>query len=243
MSAAVSDLISVWVPTSPSPRHPSTELLELAIESVRTHLPNVEVIVQMDGIRPENENRREAYTEYKRRVATLCSTKYVGVIPLEFAEFSHQAEMARATFPLTTKPLLLYFEWDWILLDRPIDWQAMATAILMGQLNHIRICRWEEIHPAHVHLMDGYEVIDGCPVTKTHQWSGHPALASTEFFKRIIGMFRPGCRTLIEEFIYGPVATSPWEAYRCAVYSPEGGYRRIEHTDGREGDPKFPAQF
>lgn len=239
----LAEQITVVVPTSPSPKHPSTQLLEDAIESIRKHIPDVPVIVQMDGLRAENENRREAYEEYKKRVHFLCASKYQGVIALEFPEFRHQAEMMRETFPLIKTPLLFYEEWDWIILPEFIDWEAMVRAITAGELNHIRLCRWDEIHPAHEHLMFGRVEFSGCPVVKTTQWSGHPALISTEFFKDIIAHFRSGCRTLIEEFIYGPVVNAPWEQYRCAVYRPEGSMKRIEHTDGRESDPKFDAQF
>jgi hypothetical protein len=239
----ISELTTVIIPTSPSPKHPSTQLLEDAIDSIRQHIPGVQVIVQMDGVRAENENRRVAYEEYKRRVHDLCKQKYENVTAKEFPEYRHQAEMMRETFPFVKTPLLFYLEWDWIILPEPIDWEAMSCAIMAGELNHIRLCRWDEIHPEHEHLMCGRTEFSGCPVVKTIQWSGHPALISTEFFKGIISQFRPGCRTLIEEFIYGPVATSPWETYRCSVYNPQGSMRRIFHTDGREADEKFPAIF
>jgi hypothetical protein len=239
-----SELITVIIPTSPIPLHPSTALIETAIDSIRKHLPGVEILIQCDGVRAENENRREQYEEFKRRLLGLCCQKYQGVLPILFPEFKHQAEMLRESFEYIKTPLLFYEEGDWRILDRPIDWDAMANAILNGQLNHIRLCRWEEIHPAHEYLMDGHANFDGLPVVLTHQWSGHPALASVEFYKQIIGQFRVGCRTLIEEFIYGPVVNAPWSEYKCAIYAPdEGGYKRIEHTDGRQADPKFDAIF
>jgi hypothetical protein len=238
-----SDLISVWVPTSPSPKHPSTELLEMAIDSVRWHLPAVEIIIQMDGVRAENENRREAYEEYKRRVKILCSTRYTNVMTFEFSEFYHQAEMCRATFPLTSKPLLLYHEWDWYFTKDPIDWVGLCEILLHGDVNSVRFMRWDQIIECHEYLMHGRVEFRGVPVVKTTQFSGNPQIASKAFFERLIGMFRVGCRTLIEEFLYGPVVNAPWEEYKCAVYNPPGSMRRLIHTDGRGQDPKFPAQF
>lgn len=238
-----SELTTVIIPTSPSPKHPSTQLLEDAIDSIRKHLPGVRCIVQCDGVAPVNENRRVAYEAYKRRIDLLAANKYDNISVLKFPEYTHQAEMMRATFPFIGTPLILFFEHDWILLPEPIDWEAMCRAVLSGELNQIRLCRWDEIHPEHEHLMCGRVEFSDCPVVKTIQWSGHPAFISTEFMKRIIGMFRVGCRTLIEEFIYGPVATNPWEEFRCSVYRPSGSMRRIHHTDGRESDPKMVAEF
>lgn len=103
--------------------------------------------------------------------------------------------------------------------------------------------RWDEIHPEHEYLMHGRVEFRGVPVVKTTQFSGNPQIASVVFFKQLIGMFRVGCRTFIEEFIYGPVVTSPWEQYKCCVYNPPGSMKRLVHTDGRGDDPKFAAEF
>ncbi len=235
--------ITVIIPTSPSPKHPSTQLLEDCIDSIRKHLPVVECIVQMDGIRTENENRRVAYEEYRRRVHWLAQNKYEGVLVLEFPEYRHQAEMMRESFEYIKTPLLFYLEWDWVILPDPIDWEGMVRAITASQLNYIRLCRWDTVHPEHEYLMCGREEFSGLPVVKTIQWSGHPHLASTAFYERLIAQFRVGCRTLIEEFIYGPVVNAPWEEYKCCIYNPLGSMKRIFHTDGRESDPKFDAQF
>jgi hypothetical protein len=234
--------ITVVIPTSPIPSHPSTDLINKAVRSIRGHIPSVPILVQVDGVRAENENRREQYERYKVALQTKAF-EWGNTTIYDAGEYRHQAELMRETFPLIKTPTLFYLEHDWEILPEPIDWEAMVRAIEASELNQIRLCRWDQIHPEHEHLMCGRVEFSGCPVVKTIQWSGHPALISTEFFKGIISQFRPGCRTLIEEFIYGPVATSQWETYRCSVYNPSGSMKRIYHTDGREADPKFDAQF
>ena len=59
--------VAVLIPTSPIPSHPSTEMIETTIASVKEQLPDAPIIVMIDGIRPEQAELRPAYDEYTRR--------------------------------------------------------------------------------------------------------------------------------------------------------------------------------
>lgn len=101
------ELITVVIPTSPSPKHPSTHLIDGAIESIRKQIPGVPILVQVDGLREENANRRDQYAEYKLRLID----KWVGTPNMDvyMAEgFRHQAELCRETFHMIHTPLLVY---------------------------------------------------------------------------------------------------------------------------------------
>ena len=234
--------ITCVIPTSPIPSHPSMRLIDGAVESIRKHIPDIPILVQVDGLREENANRREQYEEYKR-VLPVKALQWGNTKIHFFSEYKHQAEMMRETFDEIDTPLLFYLEHDWEILDLPIDWAGIVNAVECKELNLVRLYRWDAIVPGHEYLMNGESVYHGVPVIRTVQWSGHPHVASVEFYEDLIAQFRVGCRTLIEEFIYGPVVNAPWDEYRCAIYNPFGGMRRIQHTDGREADPKFDAQF
>lgn len=104
----LSDLITVVIPTSPIPRHPATDQLELAIDSIRKHIPEVPILIQFDGVREENKNREESYAEYVRRVRWLCGQKYAGVARYVANGYRHQAELMRETLPTINTPLLVY---------------------------------------------------------------------------------------------------------------------------------------
>ena len=44
------DLVTVLIPVSPIPSHPSTEVLDVTIDSIRTRLPDAEIIIMFDGV-------------------------------------------------------------------------------------------------------------------------------------------------------------------------------------------------
>ena len=140
------DEITVVIPTSPIPSHPDTRLIEAAIESIRKHIPGVPILIQVDGLRAENENRREQYEEYKRRLP-MMAFRYGNTGLHFFSEYKHQAEMMRETFAEIKTPLLFYMEHDWEILDLPIDWTGIVNAVESGELNLVRLYRWDAIVP------------------------------------------------------------------------------------------------
>jgi hypothetical protein len=59
------------------------------------HLPDSEIIITVDGVRPEQEHYREAYDEYTKRLLWLANNQWHNVLPMVFEEHQHQARMAR----------------------------------------------------------------------------------------------------------------------------------------------------
>ena len=60
--------ITIIIPTSIVPDHPSTTMIEETINAVRFHFPDNEIIMQIDGLRGEQLNRKKDYDEYKNRI-------------------------------------------------------------------------------------------------------------------------------------------------------------------------------
>ena len=69
----VESTITVIVPTSVIPSHPSTSIIEKTIADIRSQLPNAEIIITIDGLRDEQKDRHGDYQEYIRRLLWMCN--------------------------------------------------------------------------------------------------------------------------------------------------------------------------
>lgn len=240
------EAITIVIPTSPIPSHPSTSLIENTISSVRRHLPSCEIIIQADGVRSEQEKFREQYESYLFRMQDMINGKTFGNCKMvRFLQFSHQAAMMKQTIDGLRTPLLYYQEHDLPLLPEYIDWTGIVNAVLSTAVNQIRLHYWSSIVPDHQYLMLDKEpfFICGVPLIRTVQWCQHPHVASVEFYKQILTHFSPECRTMIETKVYGLVANAPWDEMRCAIYAPAPFIKRLWHSHGREEEPKWEENF
>lgn len=239
------DLITVVIPTSPIPSCPTTTLIEQTINSVRHHLPDCLILIEADGVRPEQEKFEKAYELYLERLEDYCSRPENHTVMQMHVEFKHQAAMLRHDIRSITTPLIFYVEHDLPLLPDFIDFEAIARALMSGQVNQVRLHYWSQILDDHKYLMlDEKPIwIEGAPLIRTMQWSQHPHVARVDFYQKMLQIFSPECRTMIETKIYGVVQGAPWEDSRCAIYAPEPNLRRIWHTHGREEEPKWEEKF
>src|SRR5271155_5673878 len=115
--------ITALVTTSPIPSCPSTEIISQAYEGIRRRLPDIPVVVLIDGVHPDQQRYRPQYDEYKERLRALQwrNTEFV-----EFSEYTHQLEMTRQAFSrgYVKTPLVLWHEHDWELLPN-IEWDKI----------------------------------------------------------------------------------------------------------------------
>ena len=236
--------ITVVVPTSVLPSHPDTKIIDETLESINVHLPNCEIILQIDGLRQEQLDRKEDYDKYKTEMLWRCLHKYKNVVPFVFDELHHQSGMLRKTIDEIKTPLLLYIEGDAPLTpDRKIDWQKCVDFIEGGQANTIRYHFEEVIPKEHDNLMlgspkDGFQ--------KTIQWSQRPHLSSVLYYKEVILPTLPEAN-FVEDTFHGVVMNDyynhgniGWNKHRLWIYYPKNGkIKRSYTTDGREGGRKF----
>lgn len=236
--------ITVLIPTSPIPSHPSTEIIEKTVASVRERLPKSRIVLMIDGVREEQKDRSEDYYEYVRRLL-IKANEWGNCLPLIQEEHQHQANMTREALEYVDTPLVLFVEHDTPLVGE-YDWDLILN------LHGLDLLRFS--HESN-HLFDLYPdmMLDkkpinmGIPVVRTSQWSQRPHLATTEFYRRILAdHFAHRPRTMIEDKIHGVVANAykdrgvaGWQDYRLAVYAPEGDIKRSGNLDGREDDPKY----
>jgi hypothetical protein len=214
----VADLITVLIPTSPIKSHPDTAMIEQTLRDVRSKLPESEIIIMLDGVRPEQENYRAAYEEYTRRLLWLAHHEWRNVMVLPFEYHQHQARMTSAALNHVATPTILFVEHDApITPDCDFEWVGLIDAIMQGDANVIRFHHEAKVLAEHEHLMLGpvehirppWENPDGgggTPMRKTMQWSQRPHLASTAFYRQMLDKyFHPDSKTMIEDVIHGAV--------------------------------------
>jgi hypothetical protein len=246
------DQITVVIPTSPIPSHPSTTIIQETIASVRWHLPDSPILIQVDGLRPEQEQLRESYDSYRQILQHIANAQ--ANIRLEnFGTFQHQAAMMKKTIGLIETPLMIYVEHDTPLCENAfIDWDGMCREVLSGNVNSLRLHHYDlgHIHPEHEYLMlpkrRGF-----VPYIPTVQWSQRAHLTTPDFYRRVLSYFGSESRTMIEDHIYEVIMRqvlasgkqAAWESWRLAIYAPEGHIKRSRDLNGRAGGPKFEETF
>ncbi|MHB8501510.1 MAG: hypothetical protein ACYDHE_11270 [Candidatus Acidiferrales bacterium] len=229
------DQVTILIPTSPIPRHPSTDLIERCLASIRVYFPTAHCIIMVDGLRPQVEHRREQYTEYKKNLSQLVSAGKLGNTKLSvYANHSQQATMTRNVLHHhVNTPLILFVEHDAVFRDEPpINFPVIFDLLLSGQANLVRFYGWTDIWHEHEYLMRGELNYKGARFVKTVQYSQWPLVSRTDYHRNLINKhIQAGQITMIEPAVYYQVARAPWEENKLVVYL-DGGLA-FAHVDGR----------
>lgn len=236
--------ITVILVTSVLPSHPSTRIIDETYASIRHHLPDSEIILQIDGLREEQIDRKADYDAYKETVLWKCLHEWNNVLPVVFEGLHHQSGMMRETIDLVKTPMLLYVEGDApLVIDKTIDWQKCVDLIYTSEANTIRFHHEAVIPEPHEHLMLGASG----GFMRTVQWSQRPHLSSTLYYKDIVLPTLPD-KSFIEDTFHGVVHNDyrdygkmGWGKHRLWIYYPNAGkdIKRSYTTDGREGGLKY----
>jgi hypothetical protein len=240
--------ITVILVTSVIPSHPSTHIVEETIKSIRHHLPDSEIILQIDGLREEQKHRKEDYDEYITRMLWKCLHEYENILPIVFDEHSHQSTMMKKTIDLIKTPLMLYIEGDTpLVIDEAIDWTACISLIESERANTVRF-----YHEAIVPSVHDWLMIDMVgEFLQTYQWSQRPHLSSVNYYRNEILKNIPE-KTFIEDYVHGMVheayvvpwkkhgSKEGWNIHKLWIYYPSMiNSKRSYHLDGRKGLRKF----
>ena len=240
-----SDLISVIVTSSPCEVHPSTDHLFQMLDSVRAQLPDAEIIVVFDGVRPEQEHLRERYEQYQGEALWRINQEH-NMVPVRLEEWGHQSSCLRAALALVDRPLVFLMEHD-TPIEGDIDWPGLCELVLSKDANMVRLHIADSIHWSHEKVMLDHEtvIVDGVPVRRTAAFYARPHLASTSFYRSRI-LPRLHGKTFVEDVIYPEVATfvddhgeTGWRAWKFYVYTPEGTMLRSLHLDSRGSEQKY----
>ncbi len=241
----VNDLITVLIPTSPIPTHPSLEIISETVASVRERLPGSEILIMADGVSPDMAHRRVDYDEYLRRLAWVSNLEWDNVVPFLFGTHTHQVGMTRRMLDEVRTPLVLFVEHDTPLVG-DVDWDGCARAVLSGATNLIRFHHEASVLEPHRHLMVDEVPLDveGVPLLRTVQWSQRPHLAAAGAYRNWLeARWWRESDGMIEDRMHS-VLESDWTQhrdpgrFRLTMYAPEGDIKRSTHLDGRGTDPK-----
>lgn len=242
--ASPDDEITVVIVSSPTPQHPSTDMIYDTLASVMTRLPGAEILIGLDGVREEQENRGPDYWEYARRLCAMTNPVRT-ICPFVFTQHMHQSGMMRALLAEVKTPYVLFMEHDTPLVGE-IDFARCLDMMGKDNLNSLRFMHEAHVLDEHAHLFCGH----GEGWQGTIQWSQRPHLARTDWYRQVMDTyFGEKSRTMIEDVMHGVVqhgtytgrkhVRQAWKTWRMAVYDPGGDMRRSTHTDGRGGDPKY----
>lgn len=241
---------TVLIPVSPIKSHPSTAILEETIKSVRHNLPDSEIILMFDGVRPEQEGRRADYELFIRNMLWKANHEYKNILPVIFNVHQHQTGMTRAVLDMIRTPLLLFVEQDTpLVIDEPIEWNVCTQNILVpGNADVIRFHHEGVIPKDHEHMIHGY-LPQSTMFLRTSQWSQRPHLSTVAFYRRILDTcFTPESKSFIEDKMHGVCDEAyrrdgllGWQNYRVVIYAPQDftNIKRSYHTDGRAGEAKY----
>jgi len=251
VSRGVDDEITVIIPTSPIPSHPSTDVIGETIASVRERLPHAEIIVAIDQVRPELAHRQHDYDLYVRRLLWRMNYEWHNVVPVMTGEWLHQANLTKLALGKVRTSLVLFVEHDTPLCGN-VPFAGLADAIHMGHADVIRLHHEANVLEPHMPMMVGEPETyqgwsEGVRLWRTFQWSQRPHLASAVYYRRMLDTyFGPNARTMIEDAMHGVIATG-WKhgerSTKLYLYAPEGDMKRSLHLDGRGDDPKFEMRY
>lgn len=225
--------ITVLVPVSPMPSHPSSEVLDQTLASIRERLPDSEIIIMFDGVAPQLMELKGNYDKHIQDMLWKIEHEMSNVIPVVFDQHHHQSGMVMRTIGMVKTPLVLWSEQD-TPLHNDIPFDQIKEAVTTGYANVVRFHHEASVHPEHEHLMLDKEPIDvlGVPMIRTYQWSGRPHLASTKFYKDIARRYFTD-QKFIEHIMYGYCVEGEFDEFRVHLYAPEGSQVRSIHLDGR----------
>ena len=249
--------ITVIIPTSPIPSNPSTEIIDETISTIRSHLPDVEIIITFDGVREEQLEKTLPYLEFQRECLWKANRgEYGRVRTIVFNEHLHQTGMIREALQKVTTPHIRYVEHDTPLTpDCDIDWEYCNYLLSSNTLDLIRFHFESSIPKEHEYLMlkqyikNNVYLYDFLP---TIQWSQRPHLARKDFYNRILhDHFSINAKAFIEDQMYKVVIEAykkehkqGWNKFKLAIYHPmDGNIKRSYNLDGRKQDPKYSMTF
>lgn len=230
------DQVTILIPTSPIPSHPSTAIIDEVIAGVRRYFPTAKIIIMCDGVRPSVEHRRGQYALYLLMLAGRY--KDDSNISLKvFSDPTQQAWMVRETLKEVTTPFVLFNEHDAILKTDPaIEWDAIFHLLETEDANLVRFYHWDRIWWEHEYLMKGHFIFENVEFVRTIQFSGWPLIAKTGYLTQLVtNYFGPSDRKMIETGLYGPICAAPWEANKMVIYYPANADTFI-HRNARVSD-------
>ena len=246
--------LTVLIPTSPIPSHPSTGILDETIRNIRKYT-DARIIILFDGVHASLLHRKDDYMKYIENVISNIDIGAYGecrimrfvddpLFDLSQTTHRHQAKMTRAVLGIINTSLTMFVEHDTSPIG-DIPFKEICDIICTSdEINCVRFNIFDKIPDEHQYLMLGQKEYNGIPLTRTIQWSQRPHIAKTNWYRDILSRyFQSDQRTMIEDVMHSIVQVEYNEkgedAFGLAIYTPEGNQLRSYHSDGRGSDEKI----
>ncbi len=241
--------LTVIIPTSPIPSHPSTAILDETIANIRKYT-DAPIEILFDGVHEKMKHRENDYKAYyKAVVRKIGNGDYGDCGALFFQVHTHQAGMTEEILTMIDTPLIMFCEHDTSPIG-DIPFQDMCKWLAVDpEINYIRFNIFDRILEEHEYLMldEMYGIIDKRPFTlrRTIQWSQRPHIAKSEWYRRILRdhFGTKHKNSMIEDVMHSVVIESHKslgkDVFGLAIYTPEGNQLRSYHSDGRGQDEKI----
>lgn len=237
--------LTVIIPTSPIPSHPSTVILDETIANIRKYT-DANIVIMFDGIHGSMQSRTKEYLEYR----SLVANKYYfdeSISLSFFPSHEHQTGMTRKLLDtFVDTPLIMFCEHDTSPIG-DIPFQQLCDFVEhANEINYLRFNIFDKIPLEHDYLMLDKQpvIVDDVPITRTIQWSQRPHIAKTEWYRKVLAEnFQEGFKGMIEDVMHSVVQESykkhKKDLFGLAIYTPPGNQLRSYHADGRGSDDKI----
>lgn len=237
--------LTILIPTSPIPSHPSTAILDETVANIRKYT-DARIILMIDGIHESLRNRTEDYRKYLHNIGGKINDRSYGdCIVRLFNDHTHQAEMTKTVLrDEVTTPLIFFVEHDTHIRGE-IPFNEICDLVESSHdINYVRFNIFDRILPEHQYLMLNSIERNEIPLIRTIQWSQRPHIAKSDWYRDLLWTYFPeGKKTMIEDVMHGIVMEKhkhiKVDRFGLAIYAPPGNQLRSYHSDGRGGDEKI----
>lgn len=239
--------ITIIIPTSPIPSHPSTAILDETIANIRKYTDAL-IIIMADGVHESLAHRTGDYEKYIDAVGENIEQGDYGDCDMKiFEHHTHQAIMTSQVLEhLVKTPLIFFCEHDTSPIG-DIPFKKICDIVKRSKdINYVRFNIFHTILPEHDYLMldksRPFE-IDGVRMVRTLQWSQRPHIAKVRWYRDLLFTYMHEKKTMIEDVMHSVVPTKysalGFDTFGLAIYTPEGNQLRSYHSDGRATDEKI----
>lgn len=229
--------ITAVISTSPIFCNPSTEIIDETYAQLRKQLPDIPVVILMDGVHPEQPHLTEKYEGYKQ---ALRAKNWPNVTLLESAEWRHQSGMLKYAFEQNAikTPIIFWTEHDLPLMDAPIPWQGLVDTLLKTNVVYTRfeLTGDEKSNCELGRFTSAY----GVPLMRTVQHTAWPQVVRADYLQEMIA-YLGDSRTYYDDGTQDVFVVANFNRDKdqriCTIFVPSPdrrACRRCYHVNGRE---------
>jgi hypothetical protein len=254
MGASAQPDLTVLVPASPIPSHPSTAVVARALDSFLLNLPDgsFRTVICHDPPSPSATAATvRAFSRYLRRlerVATADRYRRLGVEVTVAPHWGHLAGSLRHVIALVRTEFVLVFQHDFFLTEPLPVLELVAMMRRHPEVKHLRLNRKTNLP----RFWDGRteerrdffaeRTFAGVTVCRTLAWSDNPHLARTDYYTDLV-LPLVGERPTFPEDVCDPLNTAASHAqFGTFIYGGVGRPATVGHLDGATYVPPSRSQ-